>query len=493
MEAHGMKICMIAPEMAPLVKTGGLADVLGALPQALAARGHDVVAILPYYGKISREPGFAELAVPQIIVDLPVGKRELAAWTLRLGDVTVYLIEDDPLFARPELYAEKGREYPDNALRYAYFCGAALWLMKGIGWIPDIVHAHDWQSALVPIFLRTPGPFARDAALEKIRILFTIHNLAYQGLYPSFTASMIGLAPEAMKQNGLEYWGSMNLLKGGLVYSDWLTAVSPTYAREIQSAELGFGLEGVIGDRAGRLTGILNGIDAEEWNPETDPLIAAHYSGENLEGKGACKAALQRRLGLTIAPRTPLMGVVSRLVDQKGFDLIAKVLPEILAGDAQIAILGTGQPEYHELLTALAQAHPGKLGLVLGFDNALAHRIEAGADLFLMPSQFEPCGLNQMYSLRYGTIPVVRKTGGLADTIADATPDALAWRTATGFVFEEYSAAALAEAIGRGLKLFRDDPTGWTVLMRTAMAKDHSWDRSAAEYEALMGKMLAAG
>jgi starch synthase len=489
-----MKILMVASEMTPLAKTGGLADVLGALPAALAARGHDVAVALPFYGQIPREGLQLSLRMPHLVVELPVARRALSVWSTRVGGVTVYLFDDPPLFHRPELYAMAGREYSDNPLRYAYFCLAALWMTKGVGWMPDVIHAHDWQAALAPIYLRNLDAFRGDPGLSRARVLFTIHNLGYQGVYPACVAGQIGLPASLMRPmrpDGLEFWGQVNLMKGGILASDWISTVSPTYAREIQTTiEFGCGLEGVVRDRADRLTGILNGIDAQAWDPETDPALAANYSRRQPAGKARCKAALQERLGLAIAPRTPLLGIVSRLTDQKGFDLLAKVLPRVLAGDAQLAVLGTGQPEYHKLLQKLAASHPGKVGLKLGFDEALAHQIEAGADLFLMPSRFEPCGLNQMYSLRYGTIPIVRRTGGLADTINDATKAALAANQATGFVFDDYAAPELRDAIDRALALYRDRPDAWKRLMDVAMGRDHSWDHAAAEYEALMTRML---
>jgi starch synthase len=490
-----MKVLMVTSEMAPLAKTGGLADVLEALPKALVERGHEVAVAIPFYGRITKilqtNDLHLSLPMPQLVVDLPVARRGLAVWSTVIDGVTVYLFEDQPLFHRPQLYAENGREYPDNGLRFAYFCKAVLWAIKGLDWWPDVIHCHDWQAALVPIFLRYDDSFLGDDAYRRLRVLLTIHNLSFQGIYPAHTVPQIGLPPAAMNLDALEYWGNVNLLKGALLFSDWLTTVSPTYAREIQTPEFGCGLHGVIAARAGRLTGILNGIDADGWNPATDPLIPTHYDRRKLDGKAVCKRRLQERLGLTVRPDTPLMGIVSRLSDQKGFDLLIEVLPEFLTGDAQLALLGTGDDKYHAAFKKLAADHPGKVGLLLGFDNTLAHQIEAGADLFLMPSAFEPCGLNQMYSLRYGTPPVVRRTGGLADTIIDTSAAGLANRAAGGFVFDEYSPEALRDAIARALELYRRHPASWRRLMEIGMRQDNSWSRAAAKYEMLMENMIS--
>ena len=487
-----MKILMVTSEMAPLVKTGGLADVLGALPRALAECGHEVAVALPFYSQIRRDRLQLRLRIPELIVDLPVGRRALSVWSTDLDGVTVLLVDDPALFSRPQLYAEGGREYPDNPLRFAYFNLAVLWTLKGLGWYPDILHGHDWQAAYLTTYLHFAPILRGDADLARMRRIFTIHNLSYQGLYPAHIAAQLGLPAEAMRPDTLEFYGRLNLMKGGLLFSDWLTTVSPTYAREIQTAEFGCGLDGVIRARANRLTGILNGIDPREWSPAVDPLIPARYTADDPAGKAVCKQHLQLCLGLPARADVPLLGIVSRLVDQKGFDLLAAILPDLLRRDLQLAVLGTGQPEYHALFERLAAEYPGRVCLLLCFDNELAHQIEAGADLFLMPSRFEPCGLNQMYSLAYGTLPVVRRTGGLADTITDATPEAIADGIATGFMFGDYTPAALAETIGRALALYEESPDTWRTMMRTAMLQDFSWNRAAGEYESLMLQLLSS-
>jgi starch synthase len=491
-----MKILLASSEVAPLVKTGGLGDVAGALPKALARLGHEVAIVMPFYGQIDREALTPVRVLPEVIVDLPAGRRALAVWRATLpgsesaNPVLVYLIEDPALFERPHLYMmDGGREYPDNPLRFAYFCMAALWALRGIGWLPDLIHCNDWQTALIPLYLAHHPILREDLEMANIPVLFSIHNLAYQGLYPEEVLDQVGLPRAAFHDRELEFYGQLNLLKGALTRSRWLSTVSRTYAREIQTPEHGCGLEGVLAGRESRLSGILNGIDTESWNPETDPALAAPYSRNKLKGKAACKAALQKRFGLAVKSGVPLMGMVSRLADQKGLDLLAEVLPGLLKGDVQFVLLGTGDPAYHEFFEKLAAEYPGKAGVELGFDDPLARRIEAGCDLFLMPSRYEPCGLNQMYSLRYGTVPVVRRTGGLADSIINATPSVLESGTATGFVFTEYGAKALDGAIRRAIRLFKSDPAAWKKLVQTGMTQDFSWQHAAGEYERLYMKI----
>lgn len=498
-----MRILFAASEIAPLAKTGGLADVAGALPLAYAALGHDVACIMPLYSIIDRRHLDLELVLPELVIDLPAGRRAMAVWRTQLArakgapPVTVYLLEDPGLYERPQLYAEGGREYADNPLRFGYYCMAALRLPLALGWMPDVIHCNDWQTALIPIYLARHEALQRDRALTHLRVLFSIHNLSYQGIYSNYLLYQLGLPAMAFNPYEMEFWGQLNLLKGALVHSHALSTVSRQYAKEIQTAEFGCGLDGVLHARSYDLTGILNGIDQRVWDPARDPHLIENYSASDLKPKAECKRFLQRCFGLPEdKPRgkhRPLIGMISRLANQKGLDLLIDVLPRVLAeSDAQFVLLGTGQPEYHTFFHELAQQYPEKVGVHLGYDEALAHQIEAGADMFMMPSHFEPCGLNQMYSLRYGTVPIVRHTGGLADSIVHASPEALARKAATGFVFTSYTPLALLEATRQALRMYTSEPRTWAQLIKTGMAQDFSWERSAREYDRIL-RRLAPG
>ena len=446
-----MKILMVASEAAPFAKTGGLADVVGSLPAALKSLGYEVAVLLPRYREV-------ELKTARRIYD------SLPVW---LGpdrfDTTVYLIQQDtpfyfldcpPLYDRAGLYGEEGVDYPDNHVRFAVLAQAALEFSRHI-LRPDILHGHDWQAGLAPVYLHTI--YANDPTFLGMRTLFTVHNLGYHGLF---------------RPEGLEFFGKVGYLKGGLTFSDALNTVSPTYAREIQTPEYGFGLDGVLRARGNVLTGILNGVDYTEWNPETDRFIAAHYSAADLRGKGTCKGDLINEFGLPAeASDAPLIGIVSRFTSQKGADLIAEIADDMVAEGFYMVALGSGEPQYEALFHAMAARHSGRIAVRIGYDNALAHKIEAGADFFLMPSRYEPCGLNQIYSLKYGTVPVVRATGGLDDTID----------LKTGFKFREYSGSALLEGLRAARQAFGDQES-WHAMMLAGMAKDYSWKASAAEY-----------
>jgi starch synthase len=484
-----VKILMLASEAVPLAKTGGLADVVGALSVELAGQGHEVRLIVPRYAGI-------EASVPDLRAagTIPVPSRAgtievgLETGTLGAGKVSLLCIRHDPFFARPGLYGEDGRDYPDNLDRFALFCRAALEACRHAAWLPDVVHAHDWQTALAVVYLKTL--YRADPAWAACRALLTLHNLSYQGHFPVADYGATGLPWSEYTPDRLEFFGMVNLLKGGLVYADLLNTVSPTYAREIQTAEFGCGLDGVLRERTDRLFGILNGIDYAVWDPATDPHLPAHYSTNDLSGKKDCKRALQREMKLP-ARDAPVLGLVSRLVPQKGIDLIVDILPRVLAADVQMVALGSGDPASQADLNSLSARFPDKLAVRLGFDEGLAHRIEAGADLFLMPSRYEPCGLNQMYSLRYGTVPVVRKTGGLADTVIPYLPDDPASRnTATGFVFEPPRPESLLSALLLGLQVYRDWHT-WRALVRRGMLQDFSWRHSAREYAKLYARARA--
>ncbi|MBI4343754.1 MAG: glycogen synthase GlgA, partial [Candidatus Omnitrophica bacterium] len=418
------------------------------------------------------------------------GALEAGVWTAPLpgSSATTYFIEQPALFDRDGLYQVQGKDHPDNLARFSVFSQAALRLLPALGWQPDILHAHDWQTSLVPAQLRV-GAMAQEPLFAPIGTVLTIHNLAYQGLFPKDQWALTRLPWSAFTMQGLEFYHQINCLKGGLVCADALTTVSPTYAAEIRTKEFGCGLEGVLEERREDLAGILNGIDPDAWDPRSDRHIAAPYGPESLAGKARCKLDLQRRQGLAEG-RGLLIGMIQRLAEQKGIDIFTQALERLMALPVQLVLLGTGEPKYHEQLTALAAKFRGRFALALAFDNALAHQIEAGADAFLMPSRFEPCGLNQMYSMRFGTVPIVRRVGGLADTVVDATPPACAQGGASGFVFEPYTAEALLTAVRRAATAFQDRRL-WARLMQTGMQQDFSWTRSARAYERVYQRVLA--
>jgi len=484
-----LRVCVCTSEAVPFAKTGGLADVAGALPRALADAGCDVRVVLPAYQSINRER-FGFRPIGEAAVALGNARVPVQFFESRLpgSDVPVHLVASDRYFGRPGLYGEGGRDYPDNLERFTAFCRGTLALVRHVGWSPQVLHCQDWQTALLPVWLRVEP---RDAVTANTGTLFTVHNLAYQGLFPPEQLPVTGLPADVFTPAGIEFYGKINLLKGGLVFADLLSTVSEQYAREIQTEEFGCGLEGVLRNRAGSLVGILNGVDYAAWDPATDRLIPATYTPEDLTGKAVCKEQLQRALGLAPEPRAPLIGMITRLADQKGLDLVSAIIETLMDLGAQFALLGTGDPAYHTRFQEIGERYRGRAAVTLGFDDTLAHRIEAGADIFLMPSRYEPSGLNQLYSLRYGTVPVVRKTGGLADTIVDATPDARARGTANGFVFEGYSSDALLGAVTRALVTFRK-PEVWRRLQAVGMRQDFSWGRSADRYVAAYRRIVAA-
>ena len=471
-----MKILFVASEGVPYSKTGGLADVIEGLPRALHAMGHEVVVLLPrYHGNKVKSTLVSSLTVALgDELRFPAISEGQA-----VGGVRHLFVDDAAFFDRPQLYGDKNGDYPDNAERFAEFSRAAIECMKRV-WLPDLVHCHDWQASLVPVLLRTQ--YANDPAVRSLPVILTIHNLAYQGVFPRAALQKIGLPERLFTIDALEFYGKLNLLKGGLIFADYLTTVSRRYAKEIQTPEYGCGLDGVIRHRADHLVGILNGVDYGVWSPEADTLIAQNYSAHNLSGKAACKKDLLAALRLPDENLArPLIGIVSRFVDQKGFDLLSEIAGELMKEDVAITALGSGQPEYEDLFKALVAKYPARVGLKIGYDNALAHKIEAGADLFLMPSRYEPCGLNQIYSLRYGTVPIVRATGGLDDTVQKFVPKT---QQGTGFKFEDYEGAALLECIRAALKAYRD-PKALGALQANGMSKDFSWKASAAAYVTL--------
>jgi starch synthase len=485
-----LSILMVATEAHPFAKVGGLADVLGALPRALAGLGHDVRIALPYYKiirskkvKTTKVRGAQGLAVPIGESSKPASIR---AATLPGSPVQVLLVENDDLFGRDGIYTDPatGKDYTDNAERFVFFSRAVLKAVEAMAWHPDVIHCHDYQSGFIPGWLKTS--LASADPFKDAGTVYTIHNLAYQGIYASEVGLMAGFGDELLRPMGpLEFYGKVNMMKAGIVFSDTITTVSPTYSREIQTPELGSGLDGVLRSRSSDVVGILNGADYEVWDPAIDSLIPARYSSENLEGKAACKQNLVEHLGLKADPATPLVGIVSRMVDQKGFDIVMDAMDALMGLGVALAVLGTGERKYQDALGAYAKRFPGRVAVTIGFSEELAHLIEAGSDMFLMPSKYEPCGLNQMYSMRYGTVPVVRKTGGLADSVKDFDEGP----SATGFVFADYSARALVAAMERAVRVFASKER-WRALMLRAMAQDFSWQRSAAAYQQVYGGML---
>lgn len=482
-----MKILFAASEAAPFARTGGLGDVAGALPKALGKLGHDVRLIMPLYRAVDGKRHRLNEVAGGLEVHAAVGPAKVDLLEGRLaGGVPVYFVRHDSSFARDGLYqAPSGEDHPDNAERFALFCRAAIEVCRRVAFQPDVLHAHDWQTALLPVYLKTV--LRGDPFFQGTSTVFTIHNLGYQGLFPPDALPRLQLPSDLFTPAGLEFFGKVNLLKGGLVFADLLTTVSRRYSQEIQQPEQGFGLEGVLRERSGDLFGIVNGIDPEEWNPAIDPHIAARYTAADLPGKAQCKEDLQRRFGLPMRAEVPLLAVISRLAEQKGLDLLGEILEDLLGLDLQLVLLGTGEKTLESAFVQASARHPSKLGVKIGFDTPLSHQIEAGADLFLMPSRYEPCGLNQMYSLAYGTIPVVRATGGLDDTIVQFDPGT---GQGNGFKFKEATGPAFFQAIRQALALF-PQKADWGRLVANAMAADFTWDRSAREYEQLYRRVLA--
>jgi starch synthase len=471
-----MRILFVASEGLPFSKTGGLADVIEALPKALVGQGHDVAVVLPRY----RNNQVKNLLIKSLSVPMGTTLRFPAvADGGKPAGVQYFFVDDPDYFDRDQLYGVAGRDYPDNAERFAEFARVAIELAKQL-WLPDVIHCHDWQSGLVPVLLRTA--YAADQQLFPIPVIFTIHNMGYHGLFPRDVLARIGLPDSLFRVDGLEFFGHVNYLKGGLVFGDYLTTVSRKYAQEIQTTEYGHGLDGVVRTRADHLVGILNGVDYSIWNPEVDGLIAARYSAKDLSGKQACKRDLLAQFQLPEENLTrPLIGIVSRFADQKGFDLLALVADELMQEDLAVVALGAGEAKHERIFRELAQQFSERLSVKIAYDNTLAHKIEAGADMFLMPSRYEPCGLNQIYSLRYGTVPVVRATGGLDDTIEPFDP---ARGRGTGFKFFEYTGPALLAAVREALAAYADK-RAWQHLQTNGMAQDFSWNASALEYARL--------
>jgi len=492
MHRKKINILFASSEVVPFAKTGGLADVSSALPKHLKQLGHDIRVIMPKYNSI-RDTKFRLREVIRLKdIEVPLGDEihrvSIKSAFIPDSKVQVYFMERPEFFHRDGLYTDpkSGKAYPDNDARFLLFARGVLEFTKILYWQPDIIHCNDWQTATIPLFLKTL--YQEDAFFHSTKTVLSIHNLGYQGNFPPASLKLAGL-PEEMfyPMSPIEFYGSFSFLKAGIKYSDIITTVSETYAREIQSdPEYGFGLEGVLHDRNEDLFGILNGIDDDVWNPEFDSLIAQSYSKKDLAGKEENKKALLDHCGLKFDPKVPVIGIISRLADQKGFDLIAAVLDKMAALKLQLVVLGTGDEKYHRIFSRAAKRYPDNFSVHLTFNNSLAHQIEAGSDMFLMPSRYEPCGLNQMYSFNYGTVPIVRATGGLADTVVDVDQHP---KSGTGFVFQAYDAALMLDAIKRALSHYRNR-SAWSKLQIRGMNQDFTWRKSAKKYVEIYEKAL---
>ncbi|MBJ6799487.1 glycogen synthase GlgA [Geomonas propionica] len=478
-----LNILITASEAVPFAKEGGLADVVGALPKYLSGRGHDVRVVMPRYYKVDREryqlrqlPGV--LVVPMgIIGNMYCGVHE---GRMPGSDVPIYFLEHEDFYGRESLYERDNKGYLDNDNRFIFLSKASLELCKMIQFTPDLVHAHDWHTAAVPLLMNTS--YLHDHHLAQAASLLTIHNMQHQGSFYEGAMDVLGIGWHHFTFLELEMDNQVNLLKGGIYHATMLNTVSEGYAREIQTPEYGWGLEGVVRERSGALSGILNGVDYQEWNPEEDRLLPANYSAQDLSGKAVCKRELQRSLGLPEREDVPLIGMVSRLVKQKGIDVLAQALPRLLELDIQLVLLGAGEPWAHFYFGGMAADRPDRFACRIGYDNTLAHRIEAGCDFFLMPSAFEPCGLNQMYSMRYGTLPIVRATGGLDDSVENFNS---AQRTGDGFKFWNLDAGALFDTVGWAVHSWYHDSEAIAALRQNAMAKRFTWENAAEKYEGL--------
>ena len=479
-----MKILFASPEAVPYAKTGGLADVSGALPMALAQMGHEVHLLLPKYRAVD-EKRFPAVQTGMVL-KVPISQKVINAEVYALEPaprLRVLLLRQDAYYDRDQLYGTPSGDFEDNAERFIFFSRAVVEAALELD--PDILHCNDWQTGLVPVYLKTI--YRWSPALARAASIFTIHNIGYQGLFWHYDMHLTNLAWDLFTPQALEYYGKLNLLKGGIVFADAVTTVSRKYMEEVQTPEYGAGLDGVLRDRKADLYGILNGVDYQEWSPAKDRFIKEKFDPSDLRGKRSCKADLQQEFYLKVDPDIPLLGMISRLTDQKGFDILAPIMEPLLNLGVQFILLGTGEEEYHLLFQKIGQKYPQKAGIRIAFDNTLAHKIEAGADMFLMPSLYEPCGLNQVYSLKYGTVPIVRATGGLDDTIHDFNP---LTEEGTGFKFEKYNSSCLLEAIKRALQVYKNR-TVWEKLMARGMAEDFSWEQAARDYVRVYEKALA--
>lgn len=476
-------VIIVSSEAAPFSKTGGLGDVAGNLPVALRKLGCQVMLFLPYYR--STAEAYPDVEATGLTVVVPTAGRLVTSQLLRASHegVPVYFLKCDEYYDRKHLYGTSEGDYFDNLERYAFFCRGVLEALKARGFVPDVIHCNDWQTGLIPAYLR--DVYRHEPYFAKTATVFTVHNIAYQGIFGPELYNHTGLSRGLFNAEGVEFWGNINLLKAGLVYSDIITTVSETYGREIQTPEFGCGLEGLLKKRRSDLIGIVNGVNYDEWDPARDRLIPANYSPDDLGGKSVCKKAVLDEFGIKLKPDWPLAGMVSRLVEQKGFDILTKAAADIASLNMGLVILGSGDKKYQEQTLALAKKHPKKIAVKIGFDNRLAHLIEAGCDLFLMPSKYEPCGLNQIYSLKYGTIPVVMATGGLEDTVIQ-----YGGGTGTGFKFKKHTAKAFVDKIKEALAVYKDRQA-WERLQGNAMREDYSWERSAKRYMEIYERAIA--
>jgi starch synthase len=481
-----LRVLFVTPEAVPFAKTGGLADVAGALPKSLRALGCEIKLIMPYY-RMVKDSGFP-LQYLGDEIEVPIGYEKLKAeiYQGRLNqDIPVYFIGREEFFDRPHLYGTAKGDYFDNAGRFVFFSKAVLLFCHHMRFSPDIIHHHEWQTGLVPAYLKSV--YRNDPLFSNTAAVFTIHNIAYQGLFKKEKFWLTDLPAEMYNPEGIEFWERINFMKAGIVYADVINTVSKKYSEEIQTAEYGYGLEGILRKRRKSLYGILNGVDYEDWDPARDPHLIARYDLKDLSGKRECKKDLLKEFRLPSSlMKAPLLGIISRLTDQKGFDLLMEILEELFSLDIGFVLLGTGEQKYHELFTRVAQRYSQKAGIRIAYDDRLAHKIEAGLDFFLMPSKFEPCGLNQIYSLKYGTIPIVRATGGLDDTITHYDPVS---KKGNGFKFVRYEAKEFLNTIKEAIR-FYSQPEHWKQLLRNAMSADFSWKRSAEDYLQLYRKTL---
>ena len=491
--ARPLNVLFLSSEVEPFVKTGGLADVSSALPQTIKQLGHEIRIMMPSYGSINQRTAKLHEITRLRDIAVTLGNRPYRASVKSsfMGEgasrLQVYFLDNPELFGRSGLYVDPStlQDYHDNDDRFFFFCRGVLEVLKTLGWQPDIIHCNDWQTGLVPAYLKTI--YNNDPFYDNIRTVFTIHNMAYQGVFPISSFNKTSLPQELLSENGLVAYGNINLLKAGLLFADALTTVSERYAQEIQcSAEFGYGLQGVVSMRKNDLVGIINGIDYSVWDPAVDERIPHHYDSKSLDSKLENKKALLASVGLPFDESVPLIGMISRLADQKGLDIIGAILDQMMGMALQFVVLGTGERRYHDMLERARRAFPDKMAIYLGFNNELAHLVEAGSDMFLMPSRYEPCGLNQMYSLAYGTVPIVRATGGLDDTIEPVDPSS---GTGTGFKFTNYDSGELLWTIQHAVHLFADK-TLWRQVMKNGMSKDFSWESSAKKYVHLYRSIL---
>jgi starch synthase len=476
-----MHIVFAASECVPYVKTGGMADVVGTLPREIVKLGHKVTVYIPYYAQVRQRAPEKHPLIRSLTIPFQYYNRFVSILDGGVRDGVQYCFVDCPeLFDRESLYGTQTGDYPNNWERFGLFCRATLEATKQLG-VPDVFHVHDWQSAMASVYLRTVYYF--DPVLRNTGSLLTIHNAGYQGWFPPQTTERLLLPWDVFTMDKVEQYDTFNFLKGGIVYSDIITTVSRKYAEEIQTPEFGNALDSALRKRAPDLHGILNGVDYSHWDPATDHNIAAHYTPKNLAGKGECRRDLLHAFGAShVSDTTPVLGIVSRFATMKGFDMIAQIADRLLDDDVYLVALGTGEPYYENLFRSLQERFPDKASVRIAYDEVLAHKVEAGSDIFLMPSRYEPSGLNQMYSLKYGTVPVVRATGGLDDSVEEWNPEA---RTGTGFKFYGYNPSDLLAAIERAFDLFHNDKDGWRTLLLNGMAEDFSWKKPAAEYAAL--------